>query len=71
MPTHPFPRTMVERSRQGLFRLVPGSVLDTSLSDIALVHGSATHLCDPIHILGRRAALSWPPAPDPPPLSAN
>ena len=44
------------------FRLVPVSVLGTSLSDIALVHGSANHLCDPLHNLGRRAALSWPSA---------
>jgi len=62
---------MLDRSGPVLFRLVPVSVLGTSLSEIALVHGSANHLCYSLHNLGRRASLSWPPAPDPPPLSVN
>jgi hypothetical protein len=43
---------MVERSGQEFYRLVPVSVLGTSLSEIALVHGSANHLWEPLHNLG-------------------
>ena len=71
MPTHPFQRTILDRSGRGPSILVPVSVLGTSLSEIALVYGSANHLCDPLHNLGRWASTSWqtalaPPAPEPP-----
>jgi hypothetical protein len=53
-PTHPFPRSMLVRSGQGQFRLVAASVLGTSLSEIAMIHGSANHLSELLHNLGRK-----------------
>ena len=37
--------------------LVPVSVLGTSLSDVALVHGSANQLSGLLHNLGRKGSL--------------
>jgi len=60
-PTHPFPRSMLVRSGQSQFRLVPASVLGTCLSEIAVVHGSANHLSELLHNLGRKEHLPVPP----------
>ena len=57
---------MLDKSGRGPSSLVPVSILGTSLLEIGLVHGSANHLCNPLHNLGHRAGLSWPPAPAPP-----
>ena len=52
---------MLVRSGQDQFRLVPASVLGTYLSDIALVHGSANHLSELLHTLGRKEHPPEPP----------
>ena len=57
MATSLFPKTMQYRFVQSKFMLVPVSVLGTSLSDVALVHGSANQLSGLLHNLGRKGSL--------------
>ena len=52
---------MLDGSGQCQFRLVPGHVLCTSLSGIALVYGSANHLSELLHNLGRKQHPPEPP----------
>jgi len=61
LPTHPFPRTIVERSGQGQFSLVPVNVLGTSLPEITLVHRPANQLSKVLHNLGRKEHPPEPP----------